>query len=404
LVQQAIDVKVTGVAECHVRILSKKSEIVASLSDAETLFDAVGAPFCARASWLGTWYAHTRSRPVIVLVEAGAVPVAIACLAVRRAGPIRTIRLAGHGPSDYGRLPARDADAAAALAAGIVDWLAGLRGPWRLELAQLPVGDPVAGRLVTALSGARLEPDQASPVMTFDAGRRPEHVFTSKIFREVRRGHRRLAQAGIAAEVKRISSAAGVQLCLPDIVAVRRARDHSVGRRSDLDGRRPRSFYVESVQALADAGQAEIWTLDVEGALGAYFVGVRDGACYRILDGRMSTRWGSASLALILRTELITQLLSDPAIEEVDYMRGVLHHKMQDASRVIPAERLTAESSTRVATFARRWSELRRSLARRMPLQARRRILGLVRVGVAPSQSSRAALAEVQEEPLPPDA
>jgi CelD/BcsL family acetyltransferase involved in cellulose biosynthesis len=279
------------------------------------------------------------------------------------------------------------------------------RPQWRLDLAQLPVGDPVAGQLLAALSGARLEPDQSSPVLTFAEGQdRHERFFTARILREVRRGQRKLDQAGVAAEVRRISSPVGVRRLLPAVVAMRRARDHAVGRRSHLDGRRARSFYVNAVQALADAGQAEIWTLNVEGTLGAYFVGVRDGSSYRILDGRMSTQWGSASLALLLRAELIGELLSDPGIKEVDYMRGVLHHKMQDASRVVPAERLTAESSTRVATLAREWSALRQSLARRVPVQTRRWILSLVRVGGGSSRSSRAAPAEAQEVPPRPGA
>jgi CelD/BcsL family acetyltransferase involved in cellulose biosynthesis len=405
LVQHDIDVKPADIDKPRFRIVSERSEIAACLIDAEPLLDAVGAPFCARALWLSAWYEQARSRPVVLLVEAMGVPVAMACLAVQRAGPVRTIRLAGHGPSDYGRLPARDPVAAAALAAGIVDWLGGLRGPWRLDLAQLPVGDPVAGRLLTALSGARLEPDQSSPVLTFAEGQdRHERFFTARILREVRRGQRKLDQAGVAAQVRRISSPVGVHRLLPDVVAMRRARDHTVGRRSHLDGRRARSFYVNAVQALTDAGQAEIWTLNVEGTLGAYFVGVRDGSSYRILDGRMSTQWGSASLALLLRAALIGELLSEPGIKEVDYMRGVLHHKMQDASRVVPAERLMAESSTRVATLARQWSALRRSLARRVPVQTRRWILSLVRVGGGSSRSSRAAPAEAQEVPPRPGA
>jgi len=83
-------------------------------------------------------------------------------------------------------------------------------------------------------------------------------------------------------------------------------------------------------------------------------------------------------------------------------MRGVLHHKMRDASRVIPAERLLAESSTRVATLFRLYAEWRRSLARRMPLQARRWILAAIRAGVEPSRSSRAVPAEAQGMLPPP--
>jgi hypothetical protein len=54
------------------------------------------------------------------------------------------------------RLLARDDAAAGRLAAGVLDLLGSLRGPWRLCLAGLPLGDPTLRGLAEALPGAVL--------------------------------------------------------------------------------------------------------------------------------------------------------------------------------------------------------------------------------------------------------
>jgi hypothetical protein len=72
---------------------------------------------------------------------------------VRRRGPGRLVTLLGDGagPLPQGlppaRLAARDEDAAAALAAGVLAVLDRLRGPWTLRLAGLPLGDPTLAAL-----------------------------------------------------------------------------------------------------------------------------------------------------------------------------------------------------------------------------------------------------------------
>lgn len=347
-------------------------EVTAILRAAGTLFDHTAAPFCARSDWLSLWYARSRARPVAVVVERDGTTVALACLAMHRDGPLRTVTLAGDGPSDYGRLPARDAEAAHALGDGIAGVLAGLRGPWRLRLAQLPVDDPVARRLSGSLPGARLLPDQACPAMAFDPDRAPERRMSAKARRAARRGLARLAEAGVTVVIERVSDPDRVRELLPEIVALHRARDRALGRRSDLDRVSRRAFYVGAVRTLADAGHLDIWVLRLDGALGAFVVGVRDTTSYRTLDARIADLWPATSPGQILRTEMITTLLADPKLTELDWMRGELRHKMQDATHVVPAEALLAESSPLVGTAVRQWNALRQELRDRIPGQARR--------------------------------
>jgi hypothetical protein len=361
-----------GAVRRQVCIIRGERDVTAMLEAAGRLVDDPAAPFCTRSLWLSAWYRSFRAAPVAVCVLEDEVPVGMACLAIRRKGPMHTVTLAGHGPSDYGRLPARDADVAADLAMGIVDLLASLGGPWRIVLDQLPVADPVAMTVFQLLAGARLEPAQASPHLTFGDDRRLERVLSGGTRREARRGQTRLREAGVTVQVRRIADPAGVAAALPQIVAVHRARDHAVGRRSDLDPRSSRAFFDDVVGGLARTGTLDLWMMLLDGEIGAYFVGVRDGASYRIMDGRMSGLWPSASPALILRHEMTAALLAEPSISDIDYMRGVLAHKTQDASRVVPAERLLAESAPWVARGVRGWHRLKSGIRDRMPSTTRR--------------------------------
>ncbi len=103
------------------------------------------------------------ARPVAVVVDEppGEVPAAAAFLTVRPGVPT-VVRLltAAAGPLPGGRPPARllarDEPAAEALADGIVALLAARRGPWRLDLAGLPLGDPTLRALAARLPTATL--------------------------------------------------------------------------------------------------------------------------------------------------------------------------------------------------------------------------------------------------------
>lgn len=349
-------------------------EVWALIEAARDMFDRPDTPFSARSTWLSAWYARSDARPVAVWVGEDGEPVGLALLAIQRSGPVRRIVLCGHGPSDYGRLPLRDAEAAGELAQGIVEVLARLRGPWRLVLAQLPVGDPVAKALTQTLAGARIEAAQPSPRLLFGDDRRVERVLSGATRREGRRGHNRLTAAGVTVEIRRIADPAGVRTALPQVIAVHRARDRAVGRRSDLDSPARRAFFADALAGLADEGRLDVWLILLDGAIGAYFVGARDGGSYRIVDGRMSGSWPTASPALILRIELTTQLLADPAIVEIDYLRGIQPHKTQDATDIVPAETLVAESSRRLRWAVEHADRLRRTLRERLTPATLRRI------------------------------
>ena len=130
----------------------------------------LGAPVPARGPWLTAALnvqpagplARVRPRAVVVEGDRPGSPDAVALLSLRRRGAATAVTLLGAepGPVPEGRPPARllarDPEAAAQLAEGLVDLLEALRGPWTLRLAGLPLGDPTLRHLAAVMSDAQL--------------------------------------------------------------------------------------------------------------------------------------------------------------------------------------------------------------------------------------------------------
>jgi hypothetical protein len=121
------------------------------------------APVTARGPWLTAVLnagAARRGggRPVALVVgPSQGRPDAVALLTLHRRGPVALVTVLGDdaGPVPAGRPPfrllARDPQAAELLAAGVCDLLGTLRGPRRLRLTGLPLGDPTARALAARL-------------------------------------------------------------------------------------------------------------------------------------------------------------------------------------------------------------------------------------------------------------
>ena len=142
------------------RIVTGHAEVVRAVRAAGLLMADLRAPVPARAPWL-TAVLNTEAarraggRPAAVTIGAAGdgAPAAAAFLWLRRRGVTISAALLGQDvpPLPAGRPPARllarDDDAALRLAGGILRLLEGLRRPWRLRLAGLPLGDPTTRAL-----------------------------------------------------------------------------------------------------------------------------------------------------------------------------------------------------------------------------------------------------------------
>ena len=165
------------------RVAAGRARVVREIVAAAPLMADLAAPVPARGPWLTVALNAlsarplARIRPAAVVVERSGLPAGArrepassggqggpstdgaVLLSLRRRGIATSVALLGAGP-DAGPLPegrpgarlyARDDDVARELAAGVVDLLGGLRGPWTLRLAGLPLGDPTLRHLSAAL-------------------------------------------------------------------------------------------------------------------------------------------------------------------------------------------------------------------------------------------------------------
>jgi hypothetical protein len=155
------------VSSAAVRVVVGREQVVGEVRAAAPLMADLAAPVTARGPWLTAVLnaGSTRrfsGRPVALVVGPRDRPDGVAFLHLRRRGVATVVTMLGDGvgPLPGGRPPfrllARDEDPAALLAGGIEDLLGSLRGPWRLRLTGLPMGDPTARHLAARLLDGRI--------------------------------------------------------------------------------------------------------------------------------------------------------------------------------------------------------------------------------------------------------
>ena len=151
-----------------------RARVVREIRAADPLARGLRAPVTARGPWLTAVLValaarRAVARPLAVVVDdpRDDVPAAAAFLLVRPAGLRTSLTLLGTaaeplpGGRPAARLLARDESAARALAGGIAELLARSRGPWTLDLAGLPLGDPTARALAALLPTAEFRTERS---------------------------------------------------------------------------------------------------------------------------------------------------------------------------------------------------------------------------------------------------
>lgn len=324
------------------------------------LHATVPAPITTRRPWLAAWArAFTQWEPVVVRV-----PGACALLAARSYGPLVRMMALGHGVSDYTRLPAVDAGAAAALGSRVAEVLRGLARPWMLDLEQLPVDDPVVAAMRPLLAVHEVVDGDGCPMTRFGPDRSMSTYFTKHRRDKTGRLWRRLTDSGVDVAVEFVRDADGVVRLLPELMEVRRRRDTDVGRVSPLDTEAGTRFYRDVMGVLAARGEVEVATMRFDGRLAAYALSLLDGPAYRGYDPRFDPAFGEHSPGTLLEGPLFERMLADPGIECFDRMRGVEPYKLRTADHVEPAARLRAWSSARVRA-AEQWARRAKQATRR---------------------------------------
>ena len=153
------------------RVADGRVPVVREIRAAAPLMSDLAAPVPARGPWLTAALNAQSARPfsrvrprAVVVEQSGPSTDGVALLTFRRRGVATAVTLLGSsadvGPLPEGRPPARlyarDDDVARRLAGGVVDLLDGIRGPWTLRLAGLPLGDPTLRHLAASMPDSSL--------------------------------------------------------------------------------------------------------------------------------------------------------------------------------------------------------------------------------------------------------
>lgn len=321
----------------------------AALAALEVLDDLAEAgadlPLPARPTWLRL-AADPLWEPLLVMGRRSGSPVAAAALCSRTQRGVTTVRLLGQGACDSGRMPALDHEAADALVSAIQGLLSGA-GRWRLHLTQLPADDAVVVELARRVGG-ELGAGTGCPLAELDHARPLLDQVSRNGKKSANRSRNLVSRDGHVLTSRWVTGAEAVA-ALPDLQALRRERDHALGRASDLDTPAGSALHTGLVEAFRE--DTDIVVLELDGKLAAYTIGVRDGDLLRVWDGRVAVgheRWGLGWLADLA---LLERAHADPSLRGVDWMRGEQENKLRSATTVVPAVRLLAFSSPAVARW-----------------------------------------------------
>ena len=316
--------------------------------DLDALLRDTHAPTTARRTWLSCWARHhTEFEAVVIAVSRDGVLAAAAPLAIRSGRSGHEVVVLGHGESDYARLPTRTAADADVLAGAVRAFLHDLPGAWSLHLEQLPVDEQALHALRRRLRLAVVEAGDPAPFAPVSQGGPP--AVRPNARKAARKGHNRLERDGRHLEVGRHRTAAAVRELLPELAALRAAREAALGRVS-LPTAAQRAFWFAVLPELAAESGVEVITLRVDGVLGAYGVAFLDGRAYRIWDARVSPEFPRYELGHLYRDAALQTIVTDSLVE-LDWMRGAEEYKMATATHLRPTAQLWG-SSYRVQTAA----------------------------------------------------
>jgi hypothetical protein len=313
--------------------------------DIDELHDAVALPVSARRPWLRAWTAaFPEYQPFAVLVREngddrieGAALLAVA----DRDGTAEVVNI-GHSRNDRSYFPARSPAGAEALGCAVADVLQSLPTAWTFRVEQLPVGSVAVKTLAQQLPSAHLKPGGGIPRVVFDGTRDVDGYLTKNLRKQLRKAKNRMDDDGIVSVTAFERDPARLQVLLDGVEEIHRARDHDVGRRSDIDSLSGLTLWRSIISVHANAGQVEIATLTLDGMLAAYVVSLLDYPSYRVLDGRFATSWSRYSPGRLLETLALDHAAADGRFTDLDWMNSVAPEKVVACNTIEATETLSA--------------------------------------------------------------
>ena len=274
----------------------------------------VGAPLYARSLWMRTTLAATPADRTIVvpLWDRPSIRLSgLVIVAVRADGTIHNL-----GP----RVPfclARSPE----VAHRAVSVLAQLTSRPAHPGATLDIepSDQVAEVIPAYFPGSVIEPGHQVPALRLEPGATLSDLIGSGMVSQVGRARRRAAADGLRLRCELVTGSA-IGPLLSGIAELHRARDHSRGVASDIDGLRAYRAWRETIQLTAATGQAVGFLLRLNEELAAYAIAFLDGGVLRVFDGRSSPRWSRYSPGRVAEAQLIQWAIDTGTVTLIDWM------------------------------------------------------------------------------------
>ena len=325
-------------------------DIRAVSTDLDQLNSDLGIPLMGSWPWLNHWCdAFENWTPLMVEVRSadnGSL-MASAMLAKIVRGESTAVVAMGHGSSLFTALPARNQDAAQALAGGINEMLKGIDGAWSLELEQIPDLDPTLLFLADELEQAQLLPELRIPRVVFSSAHDVNEVLSKSMRKQLRRAQNKIHNDGLDMTISFDRGRAVTLELIDEVEAVHVSRDRHARRDSDLDRPAEREFWRRVCESPNNGWEVEIATLRLDGSLAAYVVALLDGDTYRVYDGRMATEFRHYSPGRLVEAAALSRAMSDDRYSVLDWMNGIAAEKLLTANISEGRSRLVATSGSR---------------------------------------------------------
>lgn len=349
-----------------VELLSGREVLERLGTDLDDLHRETGTPVTARRPWLQSWVdSFPEHEPMaVVLRDAEGRIDAAALFATRRQHGADRIVALGDGPSDAAMFPARSTDAADQLAAAVANTFEGRGRAWQLHVRHLVPQDLVAPRLAKRFTRSLMVTGDVSPAMRVSEGASLREYVSKRHPGGIRRIRNRMTREGLAPAVEHLTAYDDVASLLPEMERIFRARDASLGRRSELDGASEGSFFRRVIEVHAARGEVSLTTLKLDSRLAAYTLCFLDGESSRMWNCRFDPAWSRYSAGKLAMDEAVEHAIAS-GLREFDFMRGEEPYKESYSNTQITAMDLHAWSGS--LTRARSVAFLRaRETARRM--------------------------------------
>jgi CelD/BcsL family acetyltransferase involved in cellulose biosynthesis len=327
-----------------IEVLEGRAQFEAAADEIEQFSKEYGAPVTARTAWTrASLDAVPNADPLAVLVRDQHGLLRATALLLVMTGPGADMVVSPGGLDHRAAIPAADAWAAAALGEALADAIARRPRPALVRLGPLPINSPALAAVASALRGAATISVDPIPVVRRCESAQIDDYLAHGIRRGLRRGRNRLSTDGRSADVGFTSDRAEVLRLTSSMERTSRERDHAHGRTSPLDDPTGRALWKGRLQNLASAGDLELATLQLDGRMAAYVLGVLDGRTYRVLEGRFVSEYARYSPGRLLEAAVLQRVLDDARLDTLDWMTAVAPETLlaandSDASVVVQAE------------------------------------------------------------------